>query len=137
MTTLEFVQEYFLCHLEKKKWDRLETDDRQAAVAMAEEEITRELGLTAADTDDRLLMCAIAEQAIYLADQYARAHAAEERHAGQLKSESIEGLGSRSYYPKPETAADSGASALPRLAPRAEFFLSQYPGFRTNRLQRG
>ena len=137
MTTMDFAQEYFLCHLERKKWLRINLSDRQAAVALAEEEIMRELGLTSMDTDDRLLMCAVAEQALFLADSYERAHTAEERSAGQLKSETIEGLGSRSYYPKAETAADSGTFALPRLAPRAEFFLSKYPGFRTNRIQRG
>ena len=70
MTTLEFVQEYFLSHLEQEKWSRLEAAERQAAVAMAEEEITYELGLTALDTTDRLLMCAVAEQALFLADRY-------------------------------------------------------------------
>ena len=134
-TSMKWVQDYFICHLEREKWNRFSLEYRLAAVAMAEEDVMHELNLTELDPTDRLLLCAIAEQALYLADNHDRARRAAARNTGELKSEDIEGLGSRSYYRKTTEAPEPGK--LPPLAPRTEFFLAKYPGYRATRFQRG
>ena len=137
MTSMEWVQDYFVCHLEREKWNNFSLEDRLAAVSMAEDDVMYELGLRELDSTDRLLMCAIAEQALYLAVNRDRARRAAVRTTGGLKSETIEGLGSRSYYRSTAAADCVDPDKLPRLAPRTEFFLAKYPGYRTTRVRRG
>ena len=127
-TSMIQIQEYFKCHLQQKFWQSLDTAIQTAAVKMAEEDIMLATGTKALDLGDLLVFCAVCEQALFLAmkSQQATCH-------GNLKSESIEGVGKREFYEK-----NSGDNSLMRqLSPRSELFLSRLPGYGANRFSRG
>ncbi len=127
-TSMIQIQEYFKCHLQQKFWQSLAAETQTAAVKMAEEDIMLAIGTDLLDMGDLLVFCAVCEQALFLAmqNQQTSTH-------GELKSESIEGVGKREYYEKV-----SGSSSLMRqLSPRSELFLSRLPGYGANRFSRG
>jgi len=129
------IHEYFVCHLDRRRWQGFSAIDQTAAAAMAEQDICAALGLDELNADDLLLLCAVCEQALFLADSHNRTNRSRERPTGDLKSETVDGFGSRSYYPAPDSSNASGR--LLRLAPRTEYFLARYPGYRATRLTRG
>ena len=135
-SSMNRIDEYFVCHLERRRWQNLTAADRTAAAAMAEQDIMAALGLSALDNDDLLLLCAICEQALFLADRHDRTERRRNRETGALKAETVDGLGSRSYYQNPDAAAGESEKA-PILAPRTEYFLARHPGYRSNRVTRG
>ncbi len=127
-TSMIQIQEYFKCHLQQKFWQSLAAETQTAAVKMAEEDIMLATGTKALDLGDLLVFCAVCEQALFLSmkNQQPVAH-------GDLKSESIEGVGKREFYEK-----NSGDNSLMRqLSPRSELFLSRLPGYGANRFSRG
>ena len=119
------IQEYFNCHLQRKFWQKLSENDQKAAVKNAERDIMLSLGTDTLDMGDLLGFCAVCEQALYLAmlnaDYITR---------GNLKSETIEGIGKREYFERKSSFNEF-------LSPRSELFLSRLPGYGTNQLSRG
>lgn len=129
------IHEYFVCHLDRRRWQGFSALDQTAAATMAEQDIGAALGVNELNPDDLLLLCAVCEQALFLANSHARTGRRRESSAGGLKSETVECLGSRSYYPAPDQSDASDRSR--RLAPRTEYFLARYPGYHSSRLTRG
>ena len=133
------VEEYFNCHLQRRSWQSLHKDTRQAAVKMAEEDVKLALGTNTLDIGDLLIFCAVCEQALFLAMREARRQIRPRNH-GALKSETIENLGRREYYDTAaEPESDSNSKSAGVLSPRSELFLSRLPGYgkSTVRLGRG
>lgn len=129
-TSMIQVNEYFKCHLQGRMWQSLSVDEQTAAVNMAETDISLAVGCAEPDIGDLLIFCAICEQAIYLAMN--RNETVSQR--GELKSETIEGVGKREYF-EPSTGQNS--RRVVQLAPRCELFLSRVPSYSTIRFGRG
>ena len=129
-TSMIQVNEYFKCHLQGGFWQSLSVDEQTAAVNMAETDISLAVGCEDPDIGDLLIFCAICEQAIYLAMN--RNAAVSSR--GELKSETIEGVGKREYF---ETSSSRNSRNTIQLAPRCELFLSRVPSYSSIRFGRG
>ena len=129
-TSMIQVHEYFKCHLQGRIWQNLSADEQTAAVNMAETDISLAVGCDDPDIGDLLIFCAICEQALYLAMN--RNTIATTR--GELKSETIEGVGKREYF---EPASGQNKRQFVQLAPRCELFLSRVPSYSTIRFGRG
>ena len=127
-TSMIQVQEYFNCHLQRKFWQQLSEKDQTAAVAMAEKDIMLAIGCNSLDLGDLLVFCAVCEQALFLAVQNSKSAL-----HGDLKSETVEGIGKREYFENQSTASSSAGL----LSPRSELFLSRLPGYGVNRFSRG
>ena len=110
MITIESVKEYFDCHLLGEFF--LESGEQlmQSAVKMAERDVNSQLCEVprepAAD-----YIAAVCEQAVFLL-----VHKDELTQQQALLSETVEGLGSRTY-------AAPQSSTPPLLSPRAELFI--------------
>ncbi len=129
-TSMIQVNEYFKCHLQGGFWQSLSVDEQTAAVNMAETDISLAVGCEDPDIGDLLIFCAICEQAIYLAMN--RNAAVSSR--GELKSETIEGVGKREYF---EPSSSRNSRNTIQLAPRCELFLSRVPSYSSIRFGRG
>ena len=129
-TSMIQVNEYFKCHLQGGFWQSLSVDEQTAAVNMAETDISLAVGCEDPDIGDLLIFCAICEQAIYLAMN--RNAAVSSR--GELKSETIEGVGKREYF---EPSSNRNSRNTIQLAPRCELFLSRVPSYSSIRFGRG
>lgn len=127
-TSMIQVQEYFRCHLQRRSWQQLPQDTQHAAVKMAEEDIMLALGCNDLDTGDLLIFCAVCEQALFLAMAETQVHNRPQPH-GNLKSETIEGVGKREYYEPAASATSARNIAVGQLSPRSELFLSRLPAF--------
>ena len=129
-TSIIQVHEYFKCHLQGRIWQNLSAEKQTAAVNMAETDISLAVGCEAPDIGDLLIFCAICEQALYLAIN--RNETVPKR--GEIKSETIEGVGKREYF-EPSTGQNS--RKVVQLAPRCELFLSRVPAYNSIRFGRG
>ena len=97
---------------------------------MAETDISLAVGCDEPDIGDLLIFCAICEQAIYLAMN----RNAIVSSRGELKSETIEGVGKREYF---DPSSGQNSRNTVQLAPRCELFLSRVPSFSSIRFGRG
>ena len=129
-TSIIQVHEYFKCHLQGRIWQNLSAEEQTAAVNMAENDISLAVGCDDPDIGDLLIFCAICEQALYLAMN--RNETVPKR--GEIKSETIEGVGKREYF-EPSTGQNS--RKVVQLAPRCELFLSRVPAYNSIRFGRG
>ena len=129
-TSIIQVHEYFKCHLQGRIWQNLSAEEQTAAVNMAETDISLAVGCDDPDIGDLLIFCAICEQALYLAMN--RNETVPKR--GEIKSETIEGVGKREYF-EPSTGQNS--RKVVQLAPRCELFLSRVPAYNSIRFGRG
>lgn len=92
MISLDAVTEYFSRHLRNSDWNNLPEEKREAALYMANSDVSGELGEFSLTDTDPLHVGAVAEQALHLATTAPAQNTVE-----TVLSESIEGLGSRSY----------------------------------------
>lgn len=129
-TSIIQVHEYFKCHLQGRIWQNLSAEEQTAAVNMAETDISLAVGCDDPDIGDLLIFCAICEQALYLAMNRNTTNITR----GELKSETIDGIGKREYF---EPASSPQRHTQVQLAPRCELFLSRVPAYNTIRFGRG
>ena len=110
MISIEKAQEYFNCHLLGEFFFESGESQMLSALRMAENDIRSRLVREAAE-DDSCYVAAVCEQAVFLL-----AHKDQLTENKTVVSESIEGLGSRSY---------SHHEKFPEslLAPRAEVYI--------------
>lgn len=92
MISIAAINEYFSRHLRSTDWNTLPDEKREAALNMACSDVSGELGELPLTDTDPLHVGAVAEQALYLATT-----APAQTTVETVLSESIEGLGSRSY----------------------------------------
>ena len=123
MISIETAVEYFQNHLLGEIFLESSPEQRQAALAMAELDIAGYLDRLPGE-EERLFAAAVCEQAVYLLS-----HRESLTERKVLISETVEGLGSRSY------AASGGKTAV--LAPRAELYLKHLGGGKRLVLERG
>ena len=115
MFDLSRADEYFSLHLMNNLWcAKLETE-RTAALVMAEQDIRLELGGTELDYANVFAVGAVCEQALFLLTS---PDASISPVSALLQSESVDGIGSRTYRSR----------SNPAIAPRAERFLEQLRG---------
>lgn len=93
MITIATADEFFTLHLLRSTWQTRSEQDRAAALKMAERDVSGELGGIEAVETDILMMEAVCEQAVYL---LAFPEAINPKGA-HLESESVDGVGSRTY----------------------------------------
>ena len=115
MLSLEKADEYFQLHLLRDEWTGTPEDSRKAALNMAEQDISLELGGTGMDYADIFAVGAVCEQAVFLLTSQGDGI---NPVAALLQSESVDGIGSRTYRSR----------ANPAIASRAERFLEQLRG---------
>ena len=94
------TEAYFSHHLLAEKLATFSAAERQNAVKIANLDICSVLGRMVADDDPEELISALCEQAIYLLLNRDALYEAANR---ELASESIDGLGSRSYRKTAQT----------------------------------
>ena len=109
------ADEYFALHLRKAEWIAKSEEERSAALAMAEQDISLELGGTELDYMNPFAVGAVCEQALFL---LANPDAGINPISALVQSESVDGIGSRTYRNR----------ANPALSDRAERFLEQLRG---------
>ena len=124
MISLETAREYFASHLLGELF--LESDSALAssALTMADRDVASQL-IRPADESDSRFIAAVCEQALFLLTR--KEHLLENQ---AMLSESVEGLGSRSYA-APESGRGLG------LAPRAVLYIDDLNAGKTLQLARG
>ena len=115
MLELEKADEYFALHLQRATWNEKSEEERAAALAMAEQDISLELCGAELDYTDKFAIGAVCEQALFL---ITCTDACINPIPTQVQSESVDGIGSRTYRFK----------SNPAIANRAERFLEQLRG---------
>lgn len=90
------ADEYFALHLKGPEWARRSEDERAAALAMAEQDVSLELGGSELDYDDPLAVAAVCEQALFLLESNA-AGMAQDVNEALVSAKSVDGIGSRTY----------------------------------------
>ena len=109
------ADEYFALHLKRSEWEEKSEEERQAALNMAEQDVSLELGGEAPDYADTLAVAAVCEQALFLLTSPDDAISPA---AALLTAQSVEGIGSQTFR--------SGKN--PAIAPRAQRFIEQIRG---------
>lgn len=94
MVTADAVTTYFAGHLRCRDWAALSTDTQTAAVNMANSDISGELDELDLTDSDVLHVSAVAEQALHLANTGGTGGITS---VAAILSESVDGVGSRSY----------------------------------------
>lgn len=121
---LNKADEYFSLHLLGEEWRKQSAETRAAALAMAEADVTVELGGNAPDTEQLVGTAAVCEQAVYLLRNIENAS----DDTAHLAAESVDGIGSRQYR----------AGADVTISPRAKKFIAILRGSAGSvRLSRG
>jgi hypothetical protein len=116
MIEINVVNEYLALHLQANFWSALDEDKKAAAFKMAMDDVCAYLGITEIDPVRIFQICAVSEQAVFLAEHYDSLNS-----ASQLKSEKIDGVGSREYQ----------YSSFSNFSPRALSFLEREAGYLT------
>lgn len=106
MIYLDEADAFFNHHLLSVEYFAFDEELRLSALRMAECDIAAELG-HAPDADNPLELSAVCEQSVFLLRNRG------DDRSSQIVSESVDGVGSRSYQ----------ASDLPGIAPRARRYL--------------
>ena len=115
MLDIAIADEYFALHLRNAHWSAKSDEERSAALTMAEQDIRLELGGAELDYANVFAVGAVCEQALFLLTS---PDAGANPAAAVLQSESVDGIGSRTYRAGVNTA----------IAGRAERFLEQLRG---------
>jgi hypothetical protein len=113
MANIEFVNDYLALHMQADFWSGLEESKKNAACKMAENDICAYLGVSEIDPERIFQLCALSEQAVFLAEHYS-----EMNTSRKVKSEKIDGVGSREYQ----------HSSISCFSPRALTFLEKEAG---------
>ncbi|MDD5729426.1 MAG: hypothetical protein PHV59_12770 [Victivallales bacterium] len=92
MIAIDVVNDYLELHLQADFWSALADDKKNAAFKMAADDICAYLGIPEVEPTRIFQVCAVAEQAVFLAEHYSAMNAVK-----QVKTEKIEGVGSREY----------------------------------------
>jgi len=98
MLAIENADEYFSRHLQHQQWSALSTEQKDAALKMASDDICGRLKISALDETCVFQLCATCEQAIFLASNIDSLTAGTE-----ILSENIEGVGGRTYRAKQDS----------------------------------
>ena len=113
MITIDAVNDYLVLHLQAEFWSSLAENKKNASFKMATDDICAYLGITEIDPARIFQICAVSEQAVFLAEHFSSMNA-----AAQIKSEKIDGVGSREYQ----------NLSLTSFSPRALAFLEREAG---------
>ncbi len=108
------IETFLTGHLLADKLTDFTADQQSAAIAMANRDISGELGRPVTDADPEDLHAAVAEQAIYLLLNQAELLSGGGR---EVAAERIEGLGSRTYRPSRKCSGSV-------LSPRAQALIA-------------
>lgn len=109
------AEQYFALHLQKALWSAKSDEERSAALAMAEQDISLELGGVELDYENPFAVGAVCEQALFLLTS---PNEGINPVSALIQSESVDGIGSRTYRSR----------SNPAIASRAERFLEQLRG---------
>lgn len=90
------ADEYFALHLKRSEWEAKSEDERAAALAMAEQDVSLELGGSELDYDNPLAVAAVCEQALFLLENSVSG-VAQVVNGALVSAESVDGIGSRTY----------------------------------------
>lgn len=115
MLDLARADEYFALHLQNAAWSAKSEEERAAALAMAEQDISLELGGAELDFANVFAVGAVCEQALFLLTS---PEDGINPVSALIQSESVDGIGSRTYRSR----------SNPAIASRAERFLEQLRG---------
>ena len=121
MITIQNADEYFSRNLQKQQWLALSAEQREAALEMASGDICCYLGSSEIEETCIFQVCAVYEQALFLAANISRLNSSVE-----VLSENIDGVGGKSYRERKN----------PEFSRRALLFLERATGPAT-RLNRG
>ena len=110
MIDINLVNDYLVLHLQADFWSTLDEDKKTAAFKMAQNDVCAYLGITEIDPLRVFQLCAVSEQAVFLAGNYSGLSS-----ANQIKSEKIDGVGAREYHP----------CVISNFSPRALTFLER------------
>lgn len=97
MINRERADEYFSHHLCNGKWSVKGENERESALIMAEQDVSLELGGAELDYDNPLALAAVCEQALFLLENGAGGIMAQSGGSALVSSESVDGIGSRTY----------------------------------------
>lgn len=92
MIDISVVNEYLALHLQADFWSSLDTEKKNAAFKMASDDVCACLGISEIDPLRIFQVCAVSEQAVFLAENYDG-----QKIGREIKSEKIDGVGSREY----------------------------------------
>lgn len=107
---------FFATHLDAAYWAAMSSAQKQAALNSAEPEILAHLrGLDAIDATDANQVGAVCEQALFLYRHRAEMESAAAALVAEVVSETVEGLGSRTFK--------GGAAVKPMLCRGAQTYL--------------
>ena len=90
------ADEYFALLLRRSEWEAKSEDERAAALNMAEQDVSLELGGSELDYGNPLAVAAVCEQALFLLENSASG-AAQVVNGALVSAESVDGIGSRTY----------------------------------------
>jgi hypothetical protein len=110
MIEINVVNEYLALHLQADFWSALDESKKAAAFKMATDDVCAYLGIAEIDPVRIFQLCAVSEQAVFLAEHYDKLSSAD-----QIKSEKIDGVGSREYHQR----------SFSNFSPRAITFLER------------
>jgi len=113
MIEINVVNEYLALHLQADFWSALDESKKAAAFKMAVDDVCAYLGISEIDPVRIFQLCAVSEQAVFLAENYNNLNFSE-----QIKSEKIDGVGAREYH----------QNSIPNFSPRALTFLERELG---------
>ena len=116
MIEISVVNEYLALHLQADFWSGLAENKKSAAFKMAMDDVCAYLGISEIDPARIFQICAVSEQAVFLAEHYDKLSSAD-----QIKSEKIDGVGSREYHQR----------SFSNFSPRAITFLEREAGHLT------
>lgn len=107
MIEISIVNEYLALHLQADFWSGLAENKKTAAFKMAANDVCAYLGISEIDPIRIFQICAVSEQAVYLAEHYDKLSFTD-----QIKSEKIDGVGAREYHQRSFSNLSSRAIAF-------------------------
>ncbi|MBN2642845.1 MAG: hypothetical protein JXR78_14425 [Victivallales bacterium] len=113
MINTGYADEYMARHLDAALWNAMTPDKKNACLSMAEYDVCAKLGIDTIDEESVNMLNAVYEQALYLGINYERI-----KQPVQVSSESLDGVGNRSY---------KIASGM-EFSPRAQMFIRRISG---------
>ena len=96
MLDISRADAFFALHLRRSEWEAKSEDERAAALNMAEQDVSLELGGSELDYGNPLAVAAVCEQALFLLENSASG-AAQVVNGALFSAESVDGIGSRTY----------------------------------------
>lgn len=92
MMDINAVNDYLALHMQADFWNTVDSNTKNAAFKMASNDVCAYLGITEIDPLRIFQLCAVSEQTVFLAEHHDDLYPLK-----QVKSESIDGVGSREY----------------------------------------